>query len=227
MAEVSSTIIVVAKAPQVGKVKTRLCPPLSYEQASALHCGLLLDTINIARQVPACQVKAVCPSAHDTRVLAKLLPEDVTYLVQPTEGLTAALTFSFDDSLRQGYQKVFCISSDNPTLPVAYLEQAIAALDKHDLVIGPSEDGGYYLIGAKAAYPFLFDDMVWSVSTVTNHTLERAAKYNLKTYLLPLWYDLDTGQELKRFLNELEPNGTTAPHTRKALAGLEGQILNG
>jgi uncharacterized protein len=227
MAEVSGVIVVVAKAPQVGKVKTRLCPPLNYEQASILHTGLLLDTVNIAGQVLDCVVKAVCPTAQDAATLSQLLPPAVSYIIQPTAGLTAALTYSFEECLRQGYQKVFCISSDNPTLPVVYLNQAVSALDKHDLVLGPSEDGGYYLIGAKKVYPFLFEDMVWSVSTVTNRTLERATQHNLRVHLLPLWYDLDTGQELSRFVKELAPNGTDAPFTREALIGMEGLILNG
>lgn len=215
MAEVA--FVVVAKAPQVGKVKTRLCPPLNYQQATALYTGFLLDTVAIASQVGGAEVLLVCPSPEDITILKELLPPTIGYILQSEPGLTAALTDSFQQALAKGYRKVFCISSDNPTLPVAYLEQAVQALDEAPLVFGPSEDGGYYLVGAKEVYPFLFSDMTWSVETVLRKSLLRAEQARLATQLLPLWYDLDTGQELARFIKELKPTGTEAFYTRQAL----------
>ncbi|MBN9389131.1 MAG: TIGR04282 family arsenosugar biosynthesis glycosyltransferase [Chloroflexi bacterium] len=223
-------IVVVAKAPQVGNVKTRLCPPLTHEQAARLYTGFLLDTIEIALGVPGCAVKAVCPTPHDAGQLAGLLPTEVGYFVQPATGLTAALSSSFEQGLTEGYKKIFCISSDNPTLPAHYLQEAVETLDRPgiDLVMGPSEDGGYYLIGAKKLYPELFADMVWSTDTVLSETLVRAEKRGLRHHRLPLWYDLDTGQELARFALELAAapavsNGhrAPAPHTRPLLIELE------
>lgn len=222
MGEVAKTaLVVVAKAPVVGKVKTRLCPPLTYEQATSLYSGFLLDTIEIALQVANSAVLAVCPSKEDAEQLAELLPGTVSYIVQNNPGLTDALLTSFEQCLAMGYQKVLCISSDNPTLPTSYLEQAIAKLDEVEVVLGPSEDGGYYLIGAKAPYPILLEDMVWSTDTVLKETLERATSANISHALLPLWYDLDTYQELARFITELAEDSDGAQHTRKALGSLE------
>ncbi len=221
-----SAMVVVAKAPRVGKVKTRLCPPLSYEQAAALYTGFLLDTIEIARQVRDCAVKVVCPSEGDATELAKILPTEVGYVVQQGEGLSAALGEAIEVCLEAGHRKVFCISSDNPTLPVDYLERAITSLNSTDVVLGPTEDGGYYLVGAKAPSPFLFENMVWSNEKVLAETLERAWRKNSRIQLLPSWYDLDTGQELTRFIKELPADQKQAPHTRRALQLLEQEQLS-
>ena len=110
-------IVVVAKAPQVGSVKTRLCPPLTYEQAARLYTGFLLDTVAIALVMPGSAVKAVCPTDDDATELSRMLPAAVGYFVQTEPGLTPALSGSFQQGLAEGYEKVFCISSDNPTLP--------------------------------------------------------------------------------------------------------------
>lgn len=224
MGEVAKTaIVVVAKAPVVGKVKTRLCPPLSYEQAANLYKGFLQDTIQIALQVKHSAVMAVCPSKDDAAQLSQLLPAQVSYIVQHDAGLTDALLTSFEQCLAMGYQKVLCISSDNPSLPVAYLNEAVLKLDEVEVVLGPSEDGGYYLIGAKASYPTLFNDMTWSIDTVLRETLARADSAKLSSTLLPLWYDLDTYQELARFIAELSQDATAAQHTRSALQALEAE----
>jgi glycosyltransferase A (GT-A) superfamily protein (DUF2064 family) len=104
---------------------------------------------------------------------------------------------------------------------VEYLNEAVAKLDQSELVLGPSEDGGYYLIGAKAVYPSLFTNMVWSTASVLAETLERASAAGLTTSLLPIWYDLDTYQELTHFQQELSLDGQGARHTRLALQDLE------
>jgi rSAM/selenodomain-associated transferase 1 len=217
----STALVIVAKASVVGKVKTRLCPPLSFEQAAQLYSGFLLDTVALALQLADCSVKAVCPSPEDATQLSQLLPSVVSYIIQREAGLTDALITAFAKCLAQGYRKVMCISSDNPTLPVAYLKEAVAKLDQSELVLGPSEDGGYYLIGAKAVYPSLFTNMVWSTASVLAETLERTSAAGLTTSLLPLWYDLDTYQELARFQQELSLDQQGAQHTRLALQDLE------
>lgn len=223
MGEITSKglIVVVAKAPQVGKVKTRLCPPLTYSQAATLYTGFLLDTVELALQVPDAHLKAVCPSSQDARELRSILPEPAGYIVQRGSGLTAALGESFEVGLALGYSKVLCISSDNPTLPVQYLEEAFQALENNELVLGPTEDGGYYLIGARQAYPFLFEEMIWSTDTVLAETIKRAKQAELSTQLLPGWYDLDKAQELNRFVAELAiAEADKAVYTRQALATL-------
>ncbi len=219
-------IVVVAKAPQVGKVKTRLCPPLTPAQAALLYTGFLLDTVALALQVPEVEVKAVCPSSQDAAELRNLLPESVGYIVQREAGLSAALTEAFEVGLALGYSKVLCISSDNPTLPVQYLEKALNVLEANELALGPTEDGGYYLIGAKQVYPFLFQEMIWSTDKVLAETMTRAEQLKLRVQILPAWYDLDTIQELDRFVQEIATAEVDeAMYTRQALASLSDEQL--
>lgn len=218
MEKLEAAMVVVSKAPVAGKVKTRLCPPLTHEQAATLYTGFLLDTLAIAAEVvPIEAVRMVCPSQADAEALRDLA-SGAEFIVQSGEGLSMALTEAFQSCLTQGFSKVFCISSDNPTLPAAYLKQAIVALDTHEVVLGPSEDGGYYLIGAKAVYPTLFEGMIWSTSSVLAETLARVEARQLSYDLLPEWYDLDTGQDLARFLASLaNEDPAKALYTRRAL----------
>jgi uncharacterized protein len=220
-----AVFVVVAKAPVAGKVKTRLCPPLTYEAAARLYTGFLLDTLELVQnELTNADVRIVCPSQADADGIAAIVP-GMEFVVQNSEGLTAALTEAFANCLNAGFSKVFCLSSDNPTLPAAYLEEAITALDDYDLVLGPSDDGGYYLLGAKKLYPALFENMVWSTDKVLDETIARARTADLTCHLLPLWYDLDTGVELARFIESLQNEPPQrACHTRRALAQNEAVL---
>ncbi len=220
MSKAEVCLTVVAKAPRPGSVKTRLCPPLTPEQAARIYTSCLLDTVELALQCQGCDVRVVCPTPEDARELGKILPPEVGFLLQNTSGLSAALAGSIRQGLIDGYNKVFCISSDNPTLPLSYLEEAFAALDRASLVLGPAEDGGYYLIGSTGFYPDLFEDITWSTSRVLAQTLEKARKAGLQTELLPAWYDLDTGSDLSKLLREFETNLGGARHTRPILLAL-------
>ncbi len=212
-------IVIVAKAPRAGKVKTRLCPPLNHFQATELYTAFLLDTVDLALKVSGVKVKVVCPTAEDARELKNILPETVDYIVQDTPGLTGALTEGFVKGLAAGFSKVLCISSDNPTLPGQYLAEALQSLETNELVLGPTDDGGYYLIGAKKVYPSLLNDMIWSTETVMSETIKRADEAALQVEVLPGWYDLDTGAELERFRDELKSQEShCAFHTRQALS---------
>ena len=118
-----------------------------------------------------------------------------------------------------GYAGALAFSSDGPTLPVSYLRQAVTRLDDVDVVLGPSEDGGYYLIGLKEAHPGLFQGVEWSTEHVTAQTLARAEAEGLSVALLPRWYDVDTAHDLDRLRAELAvlPAGT-GTHTRRFVA---------
>jgi rSAM/selenodomain-associated transferase 1 len=102
-----------------------------------------------------------------------------------------------------GCSYVLTIGTDSPSLPAAYLDQAAAALETHDLVLGPATDGGYYLIGLKSAPPTeLFTGIDWSTERVLHQTLQRAEQLRMSVHLLPSWYDVDDLATLKRFCNE-------------------------
>ncbi len=216
-----TALVVVAKAPRPGQVKTRLCPPLSPTQAAGLYQAFLLDTIQLAGTLPGVCLRVVCPSELDAQELAGILPAGIKYIVQRGKGLSGALLSAFQDCQAAGFGKTLCLSSDNPTLPTRYLQLAIEALNNQAVALGPADDGGYYVIGARQPYPVLFEDMVWSNPDVLAVTLQRAAAAGLSTSLLPTWYDLDTVADLARLLSVQTSQATVAPFTRQALQALE------
>jgi hypothetical protein len=120
--------------------------------------------------------------------------------------------------LARGHTQALALNSDGPTLPASHLCRAIAYLDEADVVLGPGEDGGYYLIGLKEPHPALFRDIDWSTERVTAQTLARAEALGLNVALLPAWYDVDTASDLERLRVEVAALPDDAvPHTRRFL----------
>jgi hypothetical protein len=142
-------------------------------------------------------------------------------LLLPVEGadIGECLVKALSRLLEQGYQKAIALNSDGPTLPSLFLVQAIRELDDVDLVIGPADDGGYYLIGIKHLVPDIFQAIEWSTRMVLAQTLERVSEQSLSVILLPVWYDVDTPEELARIISDLQklPDGSLE-HTRRALS---------
>jgi rSAM/selenodomain-associated transferase 1 len=217
-----NALLVMAKHPTPGQSKTRLCPPLSPEQAAALYECLLRDTLHLMRQVPETQpVIAYFPrSARD--YFARLAP-DFELWPQAGENLGARLDYVLTHYLDRGYRRVVAMNSDGPTLPAAHLVTAFEALDedKTDVVLGPSEDGGYYLIGMKQPAPRLLREVEMSTPHVAADTLILARAEGLDVKILPGWYDVDDGGSLSRLAEELAyAPAEIAPHTREFLAGV-------
>jgi rSAM/selenodomain-associated transferase 1 len=215
-------LIVMAKAPVAGRTKTRLSPPLSGQEAADLYRCLLLDTMELmARAARATGVQPVV-SYHPPAALptfARLAPPGFSFIAQVGADLGERLHNTLSECLRGGYRRVVVMDSDSPTLPVAYLENAFAALDGADVVLGPCEDGGYYLIGLKAPCAALFRGIVMSTATVLEETLQRAREQGLRAVCLPTWYDVDNFQALARFAADLAAQSDhQAPHTRAFLA---------
>jgi rSAM/selenodomain-associated transferase 1 len=214
----SNALIVVAKRPAPGQTKTRLTPPLSPEQAAALYECFLRDTLDLVRQVPDVQpALAFLPAGADA-YFADLAP-DFEHILQEGVDLGARLDNALTGFLHQGYQRVVIMNSDGPTLPSAHLGAAFAALEREaDVVLGPCDDGGYYLIGIKRPVPRLLREVRMSTSTVTADTLALAEEEGIRVELLPVWYDVDDARSLARLAKEL----ATAPpdvarHTRPFL----------
>ena len=213
-----SAVAIMAKAPWPGEVKTRLCPPLSYAEAAELYRCFLLDKISqvntLQRAVPVISYDR----ADAKSFFADLAPSSFVLVPQLGNDLGARLLSTFDQLFRQGYRRVMAIDSDSPTLPTLYLQHAIEVMDEReiDVVLGPSEDGGYYLIGLRRPYPELFEDMPWSTSHVLPETLRRSQAMGLKVACLESWYDIDTPDDLKRLKNSLEETEAgQAQHTRR------------
>ncbi|HZH90938.1 MAG TPA: TIGR04282 family arsenosugar biosynthesis glycosyltransferase [Pyrinomonadaceae bacterium] len=202
---------VMIKAPRAGASKTRLVPPLTHEEAARLSVAFLRDTAeNIAdacleHSDGAVHAVAVYTPAGAEGAFDELLPPGFALLVQRGDAFGERLFHAAADLLRLGYESCCLIDSDSPTLPRALLTAAVEELRRPGdrLVLGPSDDGGYYLIGMKRAHPRLFEEIAWSTADVSKHTLERAREIDLEVKLLPAWYDVDDASTLCRLHDEL------------------------
>ena len=212
-------LCIMVKAPEPGRVKTRLCPPLSPDDAAELYRCFLLDKIAQARGVAGAERVLAYAPAQAAAVFEPLAP-GFTLLAQRGIDLTERLVAVCDELFRNGCDAAIVIDSDTPTLPTERLERAVAVMKEggYDLVLGPSEDGGYYLIGLRRPHPELFEGMRWSTPTVLKETLRRAHALGLSSTNLSAWYDVDTPADLARLQADLAaaPNGPPR-HTRRFL----------
>ena len=218
-----NALAIFAKAPVVGQVKTRLCPPLSPEQATELYRCFLADTVARACTFPDIQVCLAITPAESDPLFRELLPFPVRYLPQRGESLGEREMNIFIDLLDEGFTHVVIIGSDIPTLPITHLQEAFRKLENPacDAVFGPSSDGGYYLIGAKAVHPALFENISWSTSEVLDQTLAQARRHRLNVSLISSWYDVDTEEDLHKLATELRcGNADGALRTRAYLKTL-------
>ena len=219
-----SVVYVVAKAPRPGAAKTRLTPAVSPNQAAALARAFLLDTLRLAGRVPGVVVRAVCRDPSEAIDVRALGGPDLDVLCQRQPGLGVALEECFRHGLADGFAKVAVLASDSPTLPSEIIGAALAALDRYDVALGPCEDGGYYLLAARAVHPTLFRDMAWSTDSVFNETLARSERSGLRVATLPVWYDVDTPESLPRLIRDVEARPRElAPHTRRTLVAIRAR----
>jgi rSAM/selenodomain-associated transferase 1 len=211
-----NALIVVAKRPAPRKTKTRLCPPLTPELASALYESFLFDTLDQMRQVAdAHHVIAYL----DERDYFKRLAPDFELISQEGHDLGERLDRALTAYLSRGYQRAVIMDSDSPTLPTDYLCQAFHVLsDGADVVLGPCDDGGYYLIGIKRPAPRLLREVHMSTPTVAAETIALAKDEGLNLISLPTWYDVDDAASLSRLRQEIEAlHPSVAVHTRQFL----------
>lgn len=216
-------LIVVGKAPEAGVTKTRLSPPLTLDQAADLYRAFLWDTVATAQSLGWERVTLIYPPRpRAEQELAVLFPAGVYLQPQPGIGLGAALAGAFASHCAEGFERVVLIGSDNPTLPRCIIAAADEALAEFDLTIGPSTDGGYYLIGMSRPHLGVFKRIAWSTDVVYAETLERASELGLTVHTTPEWYDVDTIAELRRLRADLATTPPeVAPATRALLSGME------
>ncbi len=209
------TLAVFAKAPVPGQVKTRLRPALDDEQAARLAAAFVRDTLEkAARLGPPVTVYF----AGDRALLEPLAPPDVRW-----PGIQWRDQGGGDLGARMARVPAPCLllGADSPHLPLAYLREALAAISDYDVVLGPAEDGGYFLLGLRAPQPALFAGIAWGTGEVLTQTLLKAAALGLSVHQTPPWYDLDTPADLRRLIRDLQaiPPGSEddCPATRAAL----------
>lgn len=191
----SNTLLVVAKQPTPNQTKTRLCPPLTFEQAAKLYECFLRDTLNIMRKVPNVQY-GIGYLPDDARGYFQQLAPDMKLIRQRGRSLGERLDNLLTEVLQDGSEQVVVINSDSPTLPDGYITLAFEKLMDADVVLGPTRDGGYYLIGMKQSYPHLLHEVEMSTPHVLADTIALAESTGLTVSLLPTWYDVDTIADL-------------------------------
>jgi rSAM/selenodomain-associated transferase 1 len=234
--EVKCALALMAKVPFAGAVKTRLIPPLTPEEAARLSMCFLRDMTTNVAGLSGNGTKGVVlyTPADAEEMLHDLLPNNFELVPQRGETLGERLINAATELLDNGFESVCLINSDSPTLPSEILTTAASMLAKEGdrVVLGPSQDGGYYLIGLKRAHRYLFERIAWSTADALAHTIDRAAEINLPVELLPTWYDVDDRATLHLLCEELslfpddyhaEPqfqDGFEAFHTGNYLAGL-------
>jgi rSAM/selenodomain-associated transferase 1 len=223
-------LAVMTKAPQAGRVKTRLTPPLSPEEAAALNICFIRDTAAaIARTANGKNTQGVAVytpvGAEDAYV--GVLPDDFRLVPQRGDTFGERLSAATEDLIRLGFNSLCLIDSDSPTVPATAFAQAVDFLARAEdsVVLGPSDDGGYYLIGLKKLHRRLFDGIDWSTERVLEQTTEAAREIGVPVHLLPTWYDVDDRATLSKLCHELfgsngSSGGFAAPATREFLSRL-------
>jgi len=224
--ESSNALILFAKQPLAGRVKTRLTPPLTPETGAELYSRMLRDTIATAMALPDIYLTIHYQDDPGTAAYFAALAPGIESQPQQGEDLGKRMEHSFDLLFRQGFDRVAIIGSDSPDLPAGYILRAYELLDGGaDAVFGPADDGGYYLLAMSCLQGELFSGLPWSSGELLEASLGRARESGIRTALLPQWYDLDTCGDLLRMIDNEEVSA--APLTNSFLRGLDRSALTG
>lgn len=234
MRKTPAALVLYARVPRIGEVKTRLTPPLTRRQALRLHRALLEDSATMvlaaARRAGAAPWIAFSepwePRAGSPSGFLRSALHGFARLPQGRGDLGARMLRTCRELLGRGAPAVVLVGSDSPTLPPLRLVEAFRSLRRGaDLVLGPAEDGGYYLIGIAAARPALFHRVRWGSSEVGSVTLRRARRLGLRIALLPPWHDCDRPADLHRLRLALRRDRDRAPRTARLLREIERTVL--
>lgn len=216
-------LAVMTKAPRAGQVKTRLTPPFTPEEAAALNICFLRDTTaaiaSTASEGLAHGIAVYTPVGAEG-AYGGILPDEFELVPQRGDAFGERLAFATEDLLTLGFDSVCLIDSDSPTVPQRAFSEAAQILSETEdpVVLGPSDDGGYYLIGLKKLHRSLFENIDWSTERVLEQTIARARKIDLEVHLLPTWYDVDDRATLCRLCREFFAANRSAPDAYPAPA---------
>ena len=224
MAIRANALAVMAKAPVAGQVKTRLMPLFTAEEAMEFCRCLLVDQLNHLQELNTVDLYlAFAP--HDAQsLMEQIAPARFHLFPQQGDGLGARMDAVFDKLFQIGHKNIALIGGDLPPVPLSFFSEAYALLEASEnrVVLGPSRDGGYYLVGCNRPTPEIFQDMTWSHSRVLAQTLERLASLKIEFRLLPSWFDIDTPDDLRHLCSILDSTLKKAlPHTLPLLQRLK------
>ena len=206
------TLVIMAKAPRAGMVKTRLVRSFPVPAVTELYRCLLNDTIDLARTLDEIEVALMCPEA-DAEELTLATDNVVPVVPQTGNGLEAGLNSVFAHFAQGGRRPIVAFNSDTPHLPASVLQSAFRALASSDVVVGPTHDGGYYLVGATTSHPGLFHEDVMGTASALDSLVARARAMNLSVQLTAPFYDIDEAADLQRLSAELDGAPGKAPKT--------------
>ncbi|HXV80010.1 MAG TPA: TIGR04282 family arsenosugar biosynthesis glycosyltransferase [Candidatus Binatia bacterium] len=224
MATRANALAVMAKAPVPGEVKTRLRPAFTAEEAAEFSRSLLIDQlIHLQEMVTVDFYLAFAPD--DSRsLMEQIAPARFQLFPQQGHDLGARMNTIFEKLFQMGHENITLIGGDLPPIPLPFFAAAYSFLEswKKGVVLGPSRDGGYYLVGCHRPTPQIFQNMSWSHSKVLAQTLARLSALKIDYHLLPNWFDIDTPDDLRHLRSALDPALEKAmPNTLALLRRLE------
>ena len=219
-----NALILFAKAPIRGTVKTRLQPELTLDEALLLYKGMVEDLVSYLKDSDF-DLKLFFWPPDSEKMFREWLGVYLDYEPQQGKDLGEKMHFAFQHIFKCNYNKVIIIGSDLPTLKKSIILAAFAELESSDLVLGPSPDGGYYLIGLQKARPELFENIVWSTNLVLKKTMDIARANNLKVKLLQTIQDIDTFNDVKKLNRFIKNHKKEYQHLEKTNFALK-QILS-
>ena len=225
-----AALVLFAKAPIPGQVKTRLCPPLTPDEAASLHGSFVLDSMERSKaaiqqqKLSLDRVLACAPSA--AHVFFKILGErhGVRLIDQVGDDLGSRMDQAVSTLCAEGYRRLLIVGTDLPSLPLSIYRDALAQLDRHPVVLGPALDGGYYLLGLTQPAPELFDRIPWSTAEVLKATLARAEAAGLTVGQLQPWRDVDTVEDLRFIIQEAKQDERRPKPQRQFSARTAGTL---
>ena len=200
-------IVVFARAPELGKVKTRLAAELGEREALVIYTRLAENTVRVVASLPHCDRIVAYTPEGDERRMREWLGAAFSYEAQCDGDLGARMMNAFNRRFEENTERVLLVGTDAPELDVALLEEGFAALSHNDVVFGPAVDGGYYAIGLRAPQTVLFENVTWSESDTLSLSTAAARRAGLSVHLLPLLSDIDTAQDWWRYLSMRENSG--------------------
>jgi len=225
----SAALIMFAKAPVAGHVKTRLSPPLTPDEAASLHGSLVLDLLERCQSLKGCdKILAGAPTPEHPFFGAMKTRFKIPVWDQVGHDLGARMAHTFQSSLGSPYHSVLIVGTDIPGITVPLISTAFKSLQENDVVVGPTLDGGYYLIGLRSPVPELFENIPWSTDSVFALTEEKITALGLSLKILPMLRDLDTVEDLQVFIQESKDrkNQVFSSRTKNVLQELEKRVAS-
>ncbi|MBI2059961.1 MAG: TIGR04282 family arsenosugar biosynthesis glycosyltransferase [Nitrospirae bacterium] len=220
-------LVIFAKQPRPGSVKTRLCPPLTFHEATALYEAFLLDLFDGVRKLRRVDVWIAYAPRSAKSYFHKVVPRRFRLIQQSGKDLGLRMDRAFQGVFKTGYEGICLIGSDDPLLNASDLREAFEGLEKRAVVLGPTLDRGYYLIGLRQPRPELFAGVPWSTNRVWAETLRRVRRLGLDGRVLPRRRDIDHPADLKWLVRILRRDAAARrrlPHTWEVLRELKGHL---